>query len=178
MSVTTGDVLCEMATGDGDVTSIAWSPDGRMLASARWMKGIDVWDPISGRLVQQWRREQGNAAGDEFGRICWSPNSRHVAAAGNPIQIFDVTTRDLTLLSGHIGEVIAVTWHPNGARLASAGLDQTVRIWETTTWQELITFRDHKGTYTSIAWSPDGRRLAAGCEDGTILIWDASGGYP
>jgi WD40 repeat protein len=66
----------------------------------------------------------------------------------------------------------AVAWCPAGRRLVYTNWDRTVKIWDTTTRQELQTLRGHSGSVGSVSWSPDGTRLASGSDDGTVKLWD------
>jgi WD40 repeat protein/serine/threonine protein kinase/tetratricopeptide (TPR) repeat protein len=84
--------------------------------------------------------------------------------------------RSLLTLHRHTAPVPAVSWSPDGRRLASAGGDGMIKIWDTTTGRELATLRGHRGSLSLLAWSPDGRRLASSGEPGTILLWDPDTG--
>jgi WD40 repeat protein len=66
-----------------------------------------------------------------------------------------------------------VTFSPDGRRLASAGLDETVKVWNTATGQEVLSLAGHPGAVASVAFSPDGQRLASASLDGTVKVWDA-----
>jgi WD40 repeat protein len=66
-----------------------------------------------------------------------------------------------------------VAFSPDGRRLASGSIDQTVKVWDAASGKELLTFRGHSREVNSVAFSPDGRRLA-GIFDQTIKVWDAS----
>jgi WD40 repeat protein/serine/threonine protein kinase len=80
------------------------------------------------------------------------------------------------LLRGHLGEVACVTFSPAGNRLASAGVDKTVKVWSTVTGRYLFTFRQHTARVNAVAFSPDGTRLASGGADGRVIVWDADSG--
>jgi WD40 repeat protein len=80
-------------------------------------------------------------------------------------------------LRGHIHPVNAVAYSPDSSRLASASMDQTIRVWDTRSGAELATLRHTSGVY-SVSFSPDGLRLASGSADQTVRLWDAHSGTP
>src|SRR5258707_14915870 len=77
---------------------------------------------------------------------------------------------------GHLGWVWSVAFRPDGARLASGGEDQFVRIWEVNTGQCLTTLQGPTDGIRSVAFSPDGARLASSSDDGTVRLWEVSTG--
>jgi WD40 repeat protein/serine/threonine protein kinase/tetratricopeptide (TPR) repeat protein len=84
--------------------------------------------------------------------------------------------RDQLTLCGHGGGVRAVAWSRDGARLASAGDDGTVKVWEAANGKNPFTLRGHAGRVYSVAWSPDGTRLASAGGDGMVKVWTAATG--
>jgi WD40 repeat protein/tRNA A-37 threonylcarbamoyl transferase component Bud32 len=77
---------------------------------------------------------------------------------------------------GHTSWVWSVAWAPAGVRIASAGGDGTVQVWDATTGDHLNVYSRHRNSVYSVAWSPDGMRVASGSYDKTVQVWDATYG--
>jgi WD40 repeat protein/DNA-binding SARP family transcriptional activator len=75
-------------------------------------------------------------------------------------------------LTGHVGEVLAVAYSPDGKLLATAGDDTTAKIWDAATGTELVTLRGHSLILEDVAFSPDGKILATASGDKTVKLWD------
>jgi eukaryotic-like serine/threonine-protein kinase len=84
--------------------------------------------------------------------------------------------RQLATLDGGAGDVRAVAFSPDAARLASAGADGTVRVWDRQAAKEVLKLRGPDDAIAAVAFSPDGRHLVAGSAAGTLCVWDAAQG--
>jgi WD40 repeat protein len=180
------------------VRTVAWSPDGRYMASGS-----------EDGVVQMWRVEDG---GDPAGRkialyvihsgcvyaVAWSPDGMSLASAGQDktVQVWNVATpasnrkasRWLSPLSsvidgnksfsyrGHTDDVRTVAWSPDGQYIASGSNDHTVQVWHAGTGRTIATYRGHYSWVYALAWSPDGKFIASAGRDKRVRLWDASSG--
>jgi eukaryotic-like serine/threonine-protein kinase len=89
-------------------------------------------------------------------------------------------TPQVTLLTykGHTDRIFSLAWSPDGQRIASSSLDETVQIWDALTGKNMLTYRGQSLQAPAIAWSPDGRFIASssGLLSESIQVWDAATG--
>ncbi len=152
-------------------TALAYSPDGRRLASTGEELGlIDIWD------TQTYQRT-GRLAGHTglVYSVAFSADGRQLVSASSDhtVRVWDVATAEcVTTLQGHTDEVFAAAFHPDGTRLASAGRDRAIWLWNLATGNEVARLVGHTNYVFSLAFSPDGKSLVSGSGDGTVRLWD------
>jgi WD40 repeat protein len=158
----------------GPLNAVAFSPDGRRLASASDDRMIRVWDMASGQSVAILKEHSAAVRS-----VAFSPDGRRLASASwnQTIRVWDVASgQSVATLKGHSDAVLSVAFSPDGRRLASASSDRTVRVWDVASGHSVATLKGHSAAVRSVAFSSDGRRLASASSDRTIRVWDMSSG--
>jgi WD40 repeat protein/class 3 adenylate cyclase/tRNA A-37 threonylcarbamoyl transferase component Bud32 len=159
---------------EGPVLSLAWSPDGKILASGSGDKTVKLWETATGKLLTSLHGHT-----DAVWSVAWSPDGKTLASGSGDqtVKLWEAATgKLLTSLQGHTGQVIRVAWSPDGKTLASGSTDQTVKLWEAATGRLLTSLQGHTNSVFSVAWSPDGKTLASGSRDQTVNLWEAATG--
>ncbi|MCI0464724.1 MAG: WD40 repeat domain-containing protein [Gemmataceae bacterium] len=158
----------------GNVTSLAFAPDGRRLLTASADRTLRLWEVPGGS-----ERKRFPAHSDWVRCVAFAADGRRALSCGDDdtIRLWDVTSaRELRRLSGHGEWVRAVALLPDGRRVASAGDDESVRLWDLESGKELKKFAGHKGHVFGVAVSPDGRRLLSCGSDESVRLWDVESG--
>jgi WD40 repeat protein/serine/threonine protein kinase len=164
------------------IWSVAYSPDGRRLASASHDRTIKLWDATTGQAIHTLV-----ATNQYVYAVAFHPGGARLASAGSDqtagdrmVSIWDAGTGQVirTFQQGHTKAIEQLAYSPDGKTLASTSRDGTVKLWDSDAGSLIRTLTDHgDGVSSEIVFSPDGKTLlSAGGGEPTTRFWDLATG--
>jgi WD40 repeat protein/serine/threonine protein kinase len=162
----------------GPAFDLAWSPDGRQLATGGMDDVVRIWDAnAQDKELATLKGHKG-----EVFSVAWHPEQRWLASASEDgtVRLWDPKQKhEPVILHGHGGAVGSVAWSPDGRQLASGGVDG-IKVWDVATRTIRLSLRGHSGPVARVAWQPnadpDCQRLTSVGDDGLLKLWDLVAG--
>jgi WD40 repeat protein len=168
-NLATGAVETTFTGHSSWVRSVAFSADGRLLASICQDDSVSVWDIPAKRMLQHY-----DSPGNKVDAPLYSPNNEFLATGNDnrAVKLWSVATgKPWMVLVGHKGNVRCFAFSPDSSLLASGSDDQTIVLWNIGTGEIKQVLTGHAGPVVSLAFSPDGKLMASGAEDHAAMLW-------
>lgn len=166
-------VIAQFSPG-ASVFTVAFSPDGQLLASGGDDNAAILWD-----VADQNKREAFIEHGSSVMSVAFSPDGRRLASAclDGFVRLWDVANQRRRISLTHKGWVKSVAFSPDGRTLASGGGDQLGKIvfWDVREERDILTLTGHESIVESVVFSPDGQHLASASRDNAVILWDVPG---
>ena len=161
------------ATKLTSVLAVAFSPNGKVLATGERDGRVRLWDVITGKELLTLRGHS-----NWVNSVAWSEDSQTLASGSSDktVKLWNVQTGDcVRILEGHGNSVLSVAW--NGDTLASGSHDKTVKLWNVQSGYCVRTLEGHSDSVRSVAWSGDNLTLASGSNDKSLKLWNVQTGH-
>lgn len=173
--VKTGAIL-RLLDGQGEVFSVAYSPDGKLVAAGSGSSGsgapgcVSVWDAETGQRL--WTHK-GHS--ERCLSVAFSPDGKLLGSAGNDntIRLWNPRAGNLERMLETHGVLVvnALAFSPDGKTIACGGNDGNARLWDLKSETITRTLTGQGATVQAVAFSPNGKLLACGCQNGVINVW-------
>jgi WD40 repeat protein len=173
--VATGAEKAQMTAFEGDIASLVFSPDGKLLAVSPWFTGISTDIKVFSTESGQERMALAGH-GSWIPALTFTPDGKRLISAGadQTIRVWDLdSARELTRLHGHLSEVYAIAVSPDGKRIVSGCKDGTLFGWDIDAIKHQSQFETLPVPVRSLEFLPAGAGILSVNVDGTVTCWDS-----
>lgn len=170
----TGKLLFTLTRHTADITSVAYSPDGKHIATGSCDNTAKIWDSQTGRLLRTLRGHNLCVQGINF-----SSDSKQIITAGKDrvAIVWNAETGEkIQTLAENTSHVISAIFSPDGRYVVTVHNNSTAKVWDLLTGQIVRSLDGHTGDIRCAAFTRDGKLIATGSGDNSIKIWDFSSG--
>ncbi|KAJ5097838.1 hypothetical protein N7532_004839 [Penicillium argentinense] len=167
-------VIQTLAGHSEGVHTVAFSPDGKQIASGSDDNTIKIWDTATGGLQKTLEGHSKLVT-----TVAFSLDGKQIVSGSddNTIKLWVTTTGELQkTLEGHLDEVRTVAFSLDGKQIMSGSDDNTIRLWDSTTGALQKTLEGHTDGVAAVIFSPNGKQIVSGSLDGTVNLWDRATG--
>ena len=174
IDITNGKQLKEIRGHRAKIHGIAYSPDGKLFATASLDRDIKLWDASTNKELKTLIGHN-----DYVYSIAFSPDGKRLLSGSSDrtARLWDVeSAKELFQLKGHQGAIQQAVFSKDGQLIACASADGTARIYRGTTGDFLLTLRGHRNRVETVGFSPNGKLIATGSADKSIRLWDPASG--
>lgn len=157
------------SNNEGSIWTIAWSADGKRIASGDEYGRVQVWNSQTGQIFLTYTKHTG-----PINALAWSPDGTQIASASddNTVQVWDTTSGEQNLLyTQHSTGVRAIVWSVDGQNVISGGVDHNIWGWDATSGNPIWVYKGHTGPINALTWSPDNSKLLSASDDKTVRVW-------
>jgi WD40 repeat protein/serine/threonine protein kinase len=158
----------------GQVTGVAFRPDGKVVLTGSLDNTARLWDAATGQAIGMPMAHKG-----QVWAVAFRPDGKVVvtASADNTARLWDAATgKPIGTPLEHKGGVLAVAFRPDGKAVLTGSEDNTARLWDAATGKPIGTPRGHMGPVLAVAFSPDGKVVLTGIAANRARLWDAATG--
>jgi WD40 repeat protein len=162
-------IVARLRSADPWIAGVAFSPDGKTLATGSRGRTVTFWSITTGQPVARFDRRDGARV------VALSPDGKLLASTGQGsggITLWEIATGKASLLASQSASVQTLAFSPDSKTLASGDSDFTARLWDVRTRQQRAVLLGHSEAVMGVAFSPDGRLLATASLDHTVRLWD------
>ena len=155
--------------GPENVNQIAFSSDGKMVATSGEDDTARIWDPLTGKELMAFKGHTDNVTG-----VAFSPDEKYLVTCSfdGSVRLWEVASgKEVRRFAGHTVAAFGATFSPDGKYVLTSGRDGTARLWDVQTGEEVRRFTGHTAEVRSVAFSQDGKYILTASFDGTARLW-------